>query len=700
MRKVSHTPPTRLEQVAFVVFACAAIGAFGSAYDQAPAWLLWLPCVVSPFWKLERVPPMVHNWARYLAGALLAFAIGLGLIFMAFPVLSDQTARMLTLTAGYGLAFFAAVFVLGTPVWRPAVTLIPVVTGVLVVACFNTAAQIRPLLLTPGAAAFAYLVLTTREREAWKEWRHVAGWLVISALASAAVAWGIYTSLPLLQAQVEQATVRWFASQETEYGIFSMQSRLGDLEELKLSNKIVMRVWSARPQKLRGRVFTRFDGQTWHARALPGKPLVLAVEPVAESLELTAWLEDVPGNGFLPTGIDPTRAAAPGAVRTRIVQNVFNQGMLVSPANKRLVRAEVPSLRMDPFENLAPPLSVEVRIYGVVNEPRPAEAAAEPPAELRSEMLALPPETDPRWQQLAAQLAEGTASSEERVRKTVSYVHNAAQYSLKMGKFHSRQPVTEFFFEKKQGYCQYFASAAAILLRLEGIPTRYVTGFNVQEYNRAGAHFVVREADAHAWLEAYVPGKGWVEADPTPDAEFAARRSNVRSGWLAQATEWAEAELAEISIRLGQRDWHGALRWTWSKINSFLRAVFVDYLAVTLPVGLLVFWYRVVRRRKRRVARDHEPSAERHQPAQVDPALTALLSQLERAWTSRGVARPAARGLIEHVESIPPGRISQELRQMSREVAACYYRAVFGGIRPADDKLQRLRASIEEAARF
>src|SRR5262249_38312627 len=78
------------------------------------------------------------------------------------------------------------------------------------------------------------------------------------------------------------------------------------------------------------------------------------------------------------------------------------------------------------------------------------------------------------------------------------------------------QPVSTFLFETKSGHCEYFASAMALLLRASGIPTRMVNGFLMGEYNPVGDDYIVRQSDAHSWVEVYLPGSGWVEFDPTP----------------------------------------------------------------------------------------------------------------------------------------------------------------------------------------
>jgi protein-glutamine gamma-glutamyltransferase len=78
------------------------------------------------------------------------------------------------------------------------------------------------------------------------------------------------------------------------------------------------------------------------------------------------------------------------------------------------------------------------------------------------------------------------------------------------------QPISTFLFGAKSGHCEYFASAMALLLRAAGVPTRLVNGFLMGEYNPVGQDYIVRESDAHSWIEAYIPGRGWTEFDPTP----------------------------------------------------------------------------------------------------------------------------------------------------------------------------------------
>jgi transglutaminase-like putative cysteine protease len=80
----------------------------------------------------------------------------------------------------------------------------------------------------------------------------------------------------------------------------------------------------------------------------------------------------------------------------------------------------------------------------------------------------------------------------------------------------SRFPLETFLFSSKRGYCQQFAGAMALLLRMGGVPARVATGFTTGAYDAATHRYVVSDLDAHAWVEAWFPRYGWVRFDPTP----------------------------------------------------------------------------------------------------------------------------------------------------------------------------------------
>lgn len=702
MRRIS------LEQLALAAFVGSALVAFARSYESPVSWALFVPCLISLFWRIRHLPPRLAAFTRYVAWAFVAGAAVVSLFLQSYPILSAETARLPTLALGYGLAVFCVLFLLGTPVWSPASTLIPAALGAWVVSAFKYEAHLGWVIAWAGGATFVYLALESRKEEsqaqtADDEWRPSSR-LVLAALGVSLIAVTIIRLLPWAQVRITQAAVRLYVALPTQYSSLSGDSRLGDLEQLKLSKKTVMRVWTSQPQKLRGRVFTQFDGQAWHSHEPATNELPPVPASFSSSPALGEWLKAIPGTAFMI----PAESAEPSEmaedIRTKIVQEVFNNGMLVAPGGILLVRLPAQQLRMDALGDLNPSSPAPIRIYGVVSrrEDNVAMAESAGPGMIR-DCLRLPPDTDPRLREIARQLAEGARAPEDRLHRTVNYVQNACHYSLTVGKFHSRQPVAEFLFEKKQGYCEYFASAAALLLRLEGVPSRYVTGFNIQEGNFQGGHYLVRESDAHAWIEVYLAGQGWVEADPTPGEEYAALHADLDRGWLEAAIEWLAGEFAELSIRLSAPDWLASFHWLWRGFKALLRVVFGTKtgLVLILLAGLAALSVKI-RRRKRSLALEGAREALHDAPDAASVELADLMRRLDGVWARQGFARPASRAPLEHLVGIPPEKMTADLGETSRKVVDCFYRSFFGGtpIVPAElAELKRVLASGRRESR-
>ena len=87
------------------------------------------------------------------------------------------------------------------------------------------------------------------------------------------------------------------------------------------------------------------------------------------------------------------------------------------------------------------------------------------------------------------------------------------------------EPLESFLLDTKAGYCQHFSAAMALLLRMGGVPARVATGFSPGGYSKRKQAWIVRDTDAHSWVEAWFDGYGWVTLDPTPSDTRRARRS-------------------------------------------------------------------------------------------------------------------------------------------------------------------------------
>lgn len=154
--------------------------------------------------------------------------------------------------------------------------------------------------------------------------------------------------------------------------------------------------------------------------------------------------------------------------------------------------------------------------------------------------LELPPNLDRRIPALAEKVIQRAESRSgyDAARAIETYLRESYQYTLEL-RAGGPDPLSDFLFNVREGHCEYFATAMAVMLRTQGIASRVVNGFLPGEYNEAAGAFTVRQSDAHSWVEVYFPqSNSWVTFDPTPPAGRAAR---VSTGLAAQLAKYSEA---------------------------------------------------------------------------------------------------------------------------------------------------------------
>src|SRR6185295_9106063 len=117
---------------------------------------------------------------------------------------------------------------------------------------------------------------------------------------------------------------------------------------------------------------------------------------------------------------------------------------------------------------------------------------------------------------LATSIRQTSQSPFDYTQKVLQRVQQGAEYNEAPPP--ARYPLASFLFDTKQGYCQQFSGTMALMLRMGGVPARVASGFSPGSYNRDRKEYVVRDTDAHSWVEAYFPKIGWVTFDPTPSA--------------------------------------------------------------------------------------------------------------------------------------------------------------------------------------
>ena len=275
--------------------------------------------------------------------------------------------------------------------------------------------------------------------------------------------------------------------------------RVGTIAELAMDDSIAARVKfednRAPPQSqlyFRGPVLAQFDGREWTAlppwsRGGQGPNLRVSGEPVRYEVTLEPsnrpWL--------LTLDVAPKAPEAAGLEVTG------------TPDLQWISNRPVTDLLRYRAESYTQFQSGPVRRAG---------------AQLQA-YLALPPGTNPRTAALAAEMRNNPALAGAA---TPAFVQAALQrlrtggytYTLEPGVY-GNDTADEFWFDRKEGFCEHIASAFVVLMRNLDIPARIVTGYQGGELNGVDNYWVVRQSDAHAWAEVWQAGSGWVRVDPT-----------------------------------------------------------------------------------------------------------------------------------------------------------------------------------------
>lgn len=270
--------------------------------------------------------------------------------------------------------------------------------------------------------------------------------------------------------------------------------------------------------------------------------------------------------------------------------------------------------------------------------------------------------------ELAGVLINPDASFDENIEAVCDYLDQNHNYSDDFEAPPGLDPIEWFLAGKQSGHCEYFATAAALVLRAGGIPARYVTGFVVAEKNDYGDYWIVRNRFAHAWVEAWDDDKErWVLVEATPGTGIPAPKERGR---FAQLWNYVKDRYQVLRVRLHQRG------FLWA-----IGALAASYAGRSV-IAVLALWLLVILRRKL-------PARRQRRPAKHDAAargLHRLLASVDRRLSRRyGLNRNATETLHQFAARIMNELQNADLANWYREYALCRY------ARPDEAQLERLK---------
>lgn len=219
----------------------------------------------------------------------------------------------------------------------------------------------------------------------------------------------------------------------------------------------------------------------------------------------------------------------------------------------------------------------------------------------RQRNLAFPEDQNPRTQELA-QLwwSESSGSVQTFVQRIAQRFNQSFIYTLQPPVLGANS-VDQFLFDTQRGFCGHFASATALLLRAAGVPARLVGGYQGGEYNPGAGYLTVRQWDAHAWVEYYLDGEGWLRFDPTAAVAPERIEQSAEQVFANQPGFLADRPLSPIRFAntgwlLEMRRAVDALNFSWhrwvlnyqNQQTDFLRSLIGEITPLRMALALLI----------------------------------------------------------------------------------------------------------------
>jgi len=491
---------------------------------------------------------------------------------------------------------------------------------------------------------------------------------------------------------------------------FSNDVTLGRIGELKQSSAVVMHIQiygddhgAFTNLKWRGVGLSMFDGRRW---SNPAKQCLIRPAP-------EGYFQVQVSNPNSPCFSERPKSRGLQPLRYRVLMEPIGTDFFFLAPSATALLGRYHSVWYDGNESVSDNEQPIGAYEGVSNlaEASPEKlrgSAGEVSTDIAKRYLQLPAKLDARVAALALRVTAGATNPYDKAAAVEEYLRSSLGYTLQLPKTLPEDPVADFLFRRKQGHCEYFASAMAVMLRSLGIPTRVVNGFRGGEFNDLTSTYIVRASSAHTWVEAYFPSYGWITFDPTPaDPKPAVTRFSRLALYVDALGEfWREwiinyDVMHQISLNRqlfasshrAATNWQEAIQEEYRALLRRARQAQLSghgrgYVILALVIAGMLLALSMVPRslrswRTRRIAA---------RPAEA-PRLAASIwyQRMTQSMAQRGCPKVATQTPQEFVDSI----LDFELRRAVAIFTAHYESARFGEIAEDAEKLPELYETIE-----
>jgi transglutaminase-like putative cysteine protease len=528
-------PTGRLIGLVALAIVVAGLGPFVARQSTAAAVLGGILAVLAMF-AFAGVP---LSWIRHVRITVTANAIGDGL--SALPGLTvpyggiNEWARMVNLL-GAGILLLDAAMLLAFATTslsdlRRAAVALPLVALAIV-----PETLLHPQLpYLQGAVLFGLIAaFMWGERIRDRHWGAAAGLAALAAAAAVAVAPAFYERQPWVN---YEALASALAPGHVEH--FNWSQTYGPLI-WPHAGREVLEVKAKRADYWKAENLDLFDGVAWSDAVIGAsspvpspdaksiaewtQPIQVTIGAMQISNVIAAGDAQVPSHlpGQLFAGSSPgtwtTTNLAPGdsyevttySPRPTATQLEHDTRNYPSLALAPYLAVGLPGVSVASVGQL-PPQQVSFFPFGTGSGVANSQTTVDPAVALRHSPY------EPAYE-LARRLARESATPYACVKRVMRYLSPADGFRYDLNPPVSPYPLETFLFDSKLGYCQQFAGAMSLLLRMGGVPARVSVGFTPGSYDGATHSYIVTDQDAHAWVEVWFPRYGWVRFDPTPAA--------------------------------------------------------------------------------------------------------------------------------------------------------------------------------------
>lgn len=484
-------------------------------------------------------------------------------------------------------------------------------------------------------------------------------WVFLFFLAGG-LGWTGQIGLHNLHRWLENTTYDWYQEYiGQDQNPFQSMTAIGDVGKLKLSNRIIMRVWAEEKSFCPNNLLKASYNKYWAGRWLASGTQLMAVPSEGEG---TTW----------------RLGEKPKIFRMLTVSHRLRKGkgILSLPGDAcQIENLPVSSLERSRFgvtrAQDGPGLVTYQVLFGFGSSYK---------SPFNDNDIAIPAKEMSAVRQIAEELKLASKTPQDAVKTLHGFFRKRFKYSLKLERSAwGKTPIENFLLKSRTGHCEFFATATVFLLRAAGIPARYANGYAVDEFSRLEKCYVVRARHAHAWALAYIDD-AWRDVDTTPVS------------WLE--IESQDAPSLEPIYDLFRWIGYSFSLWRWSEREGWLPK-WTTLLIV--PLFIILVWRILFKKRAAIIKgiKQKDIAQKRRHETESTLYTASAFYRIEKSLARQGFPRRRWETHTTFIQRIEASGADAKAVLELKEMLAIHYRIRFHPEGIGEKGVEKLRERVE-----